>query len=261
MKARPIIGIAGDIGAGKDTTAKAIQYGMIKAKVELGLVSPTLIPPLSAISDSGSNIMSAFEIRKFADKLKDIVCMLIGCKRYELEQQKFKQMKLGPEWGGITVREMLQRIGTDLFRKGLSENTWVNATFADVKPDSMWIISDMRFPNEFDKIKTMGGITIKVVRFQKGDKVLFKGKEYTVDLTASHTAFLTDGAADHRMEWFDKIEKVYPKDRHISETALDGQTFDYVIYNCSNEEDLVMKVEEILKKENLVYHHDKSVSA
>ena len=31
------------------------------------------------------------EIKKFADKLKDIVCLLIGCTREQLEDQEFKK--------------------------------------------------------------------------------------------------------------------------------------------------------------------------
>jgi hypothetical protein len=41
---------------------------------------------------------SGFEIKKYADKLKDFVCILIGCTREQLEDQEFKEKELGEEW-------------------------------------------------------------------------------------------------------------------------------------------------------------------
>lgn len=46
---------------------------------------------------------SEFKIKKFADKLKDIVCMLIGCTRVQLEDREFKESLLGEEWQGYQV--------------------------------------------------------------------------------------------------------------------------------------------------------------
>lgn len=37
---------------------------------------------------------SEYKIKKFADKLKDIVCILIGCTREQLEDSKFKSMTM-----------------------------------------------------------------------------------------------------------------------------------------------------------------------
>ena len=39
-----------------------------------------------------------WQIKKFADKLKDIVCLLIGCTREQLEDSEFKNKELGEEW-------------------------------------------------------------------------------------------------------------------------------------------------------------------
>ena len=41
---------------------------------------------------------SNYQIKKFADKLKDIVCLLIGCTREQLEDREFKEKELGKEW-------------------------------------------------------------------------------------------------------------------------------------------------------------------
>ena len=72
---------------------------MWKSRVERGEL------PLSVYSFSdfaretsfGKN-QSGFEIKKYADKLKDIVCLLIGCTREHLEDREFKEKELGEEW-------------------------------------------------------------------------------------------------------------------------------------------------------------------
>ena len=87
-----IIGISGRIGSGKDTVGELIQL-LIWAKGELSAVN------ISQYRESGQyahniKIQSGFEIKKFADKLKDMVCMLIGCTREQLEDREFKSMTM-----------------------------------------------------------------------------------------------------------------------------------------------------------------------
>jgi hypothetical protein len=49
----------------------------------------------SGKDELGKNLIKSFgsdwEIKKFADKLKDVVCLLTGCTRNQLEDQKFKE--------------------------------------------------------------------------------------------------------------------------------------------------------------------------
>jgi hypothetical protein len=140
----------------------------------------------------------------------------------------------------MSVRELLQKLGTDAIRNGLHENAWVNALFADYHPTpnkSMeesfkeqfatgsseihyqlpnWIITDMRFPNEMEAVLKREGITIRVVRsfnHKMGSK-----ETGTLDLTPLHP----------------------------SETALDDAEFDYEIINDGSIEDLIEKVKQIL---------------
>ena len=41
---------------------------------------------------------SDWQIKKFADKLKDMTCLLIGCTREDLEDRDFKETPLGENW-------------------------------------------------------------------------------------------------------------------------------------------------------------------
>jgi len=216
-----IIGINGKIGAGKDTVGKIIQGLLLMNKNQ------------------------SSEIKKFAGKLKQIASILTGIPVEQFEDQEFKKTLLGPEWGTVkhnplnaipvfedvqfnhlmSVRELLQKLGTEAMREGLHTNVWVNALFADYKLWSdgrkdwypNWIITDMRFPNEMEAVVEKGGLTIRVVR----------------------PSFMVDG-------------KVIAKDLHPSETALDDAKFDYEIINEGTMEELVKKVRAILVKEELI---------
>lgn len=200
-----IIGISGKIGSGKSTVAAML-------KEQLG---------------------NHWEEKMYAGKIKDIVCLLTNCNRDLLEKQEFKNQRIGDEWGDMTYREMLQKVGTEAMRDNISTNVWVNALFVDyclyvaqeghhklkagglAIPD--WIITDVRFPNEADAIKERGGVLIRVAR-----------PECTV--------------AAHQQQI-----KLHP-----SETALDNYNFDYTIYNDGTLEDLSASVQEVLRKAKLI---------
>lgn len=80
-----IIAISAKIGAGKDALGEIIQKVAQK-------------------SDDTHIGLPTWEIKKFADKLKDMVCMLIGCTREQLEDRNFKEQELGEEWDKYGIR-------------------------------------------------------------------------------------------------------------------------------------------------------------
>ena len=275
-----LIGISGKISSGKDTVGKIIQYLVWKSRVERGEL------PLSVYSFSdfaretsfGKN-QSNFEIKKYADKLKDFICMLIGCTREQLEDHEFKNTELPEEWdkfafyrentrkplriysskeeaekdvkifkGGkveilkMTPRLLLQIIGTECIRDKVHPNAWVNALFADYKYEihrsevptraagfidqhvyPNWIITDMRFSNELEAVKSREGITIRVNR------------TYTTVIGGNGIP------ATFNQNQF-----------HPSETSLDNAEFDYTIENNSSIEDLIHTVSLILKREKII---------
>ena len=201
-----LIGISGKMGSGKNLVCTIIQ-GLTAAKKH-NIENPSF----EWIKKYYIN--SIWEQKAFADKLKDMVCMLIGCTREQLEDREFKEKELGEEWwytygkiGNVdilvsyldmdkefknsnnsyieklTPRELLQIIGTECIRDKVHPNAWVNALFADYKYEihrsevptraagfidqhvyPNWIITDMRFPNELEAVKSRGGITIRVNR-------------------------------------------------------------------------------------------------
>lgn len=227
-----IIGINGYAGSGKDTVGKLIQIASCLDLPE-GLDLENIINNYD-LHQSWIKDMSDWKIKKWAGKLKTIASMLTGIPVEMFEDQEFKKTSLGPQWG-MTVRDFLQKLGTDGLRTGLHENTWVNALMADYTPISDqsyvledgslfdlrdlpghpvypdWIITDTRFPNEAQAIKDAGGIVIRVDR--PGCK---------------------------------------PINDHPSETGLDNWDFDHKIMNGSDLTSLLFTVGNILRKENLI---------
>lgn len=168
-----IIGVNGYSGSGKDTLGRIIQYimgnngpqGQFAFSIEKAIANPLEFDEV--LEDS-----SEWEIKKFAGKLKDIASHLTGIDIEDFEDQEFKKTNLSREWWTtcdegwqpMTVRDFLQKLGTDALRNGLHPNVWVNALMADYYEDSNWIVTDTRFPNEAMAIKEKGGIIIRIDR-------------------------------------------------------------------------------------------------
>jgi hypothetical protein len=209
---RKLFGIGYKSQVGKDTVGKMIQW-MTSNDFHMSFESFCLMEQRWF---NGND----YVIKKFADKLKDIVCLLTGCTRKQLESEDFKNSSLPNEWKqdessnkAVSFRYLMQKLGTDLLRNQLHQNIWVNATFADYN-DFPWCITDVRFKNEADIIKDKGGILIKINR----------------DLPE------TD------------------KSHHESEKALDNYTgWDYIITNNGSFKDLAEEVKKILIKEGIIH--------
>lgn len=238
-----IIGISGKIGVGKDTVGTILAIMLNNPQLNNEGVYTFYRKGIKPTVPH-----KVWQIKKFADKLKDIVCMLINCTREQLEDETFKNTELGEEWwywkdnesGKIikhyesneamgyylikpTPRLLLQLIGTECGRKIIHPNIWVNSLMINynknrgiklqnahtkVETFDNWIITDVRFPNEVKAIEDRGGIVIRVIR--KRDK----------DLFYSNT--------------------------HESETALDKHVFDYIIDNNDDIEHLIITLRVLL---------------
>jgi dephospho-CoA kinase len=139
MKEVNIIGICGRAGSGKDTVAELI---------------------------CGHKVNDTYTVKHFADRLKEVVNALAGKDPHE----KINKNSIAPKHLNIhgkqtTFREVIQTVGTDVFRQSFNKDIWVDALFENyVEGISRWIIADVRFPNEAQRIKSHGGVIIGVSR-------------------------------------------------------------------------------------------------
>jgi hypothetical protein len=124
------------------------------------------------VVDFFSSVLGTSEgikIYNFADPLKQDICMNILGLSYEqcYGSDEDKNQTTDLEWGGkkLTCREVMQLVGTDLFRK-IKNNVWTEATINKIKKENpkLAIIADCRFPNEVERIQKEGGLVIKLTR-------------------------------------------------------------------------------------------------
>ena len=118
------------------------------------------------------------KLYSFADPLKQDICMNIlgltwdqcyGSDEHKNTLTNIKWKDL-PGYSGdsedfLTARETMEYVGTDIFRK-MDHNVWANATIRKIEREKpkIAIITDCRFPNEVDKIKSIGGHIIRLTR-------------------------------------------------------------------------------------------------
>ena len=109
------------------------------------------------------------KIYNFADPLKKDICMNILGLTYEqcYGDDDQKNTLVDAQWEGkqLTAREVMQFVGTDIFRK-MQNNVWAGATIKKIQSEQpkLAIIADCRFPNEVEAIRDIGGTVIKLTR-------------------------------------------------------------------------------------------------
>jgi len=90
-----------------------------------------------------------------------------------VENSKEKNVYGGacPRIGFMTARELMQIVGTDIFRTYFDQYIWVNACLRQIKEEQMdvSIINDVRFHSEVDFIVKQGGIIIRLLRAVDSD--------------------------------------------------------------------------------------------
>lgn len=109
----------------------------------------------------------------FADALKDAVATIFVWPRSLLEgdsnaSRAFRE-RVDPWWSHklgyeVTPRLILQKMGTEACRHGIADNIWIAALEKRIHGYEDVVISDCRFPNELDFVRSAGGIIVQVNR-------------------------------------------------------------------------------------------------
>ena len=199
-----IIGICGLIGSGKGTVGDIL--------VEQGFTKVS-----------------------FADKLKDGVATIFGWNRAMLEgdTDESRQWREQPDdfWTqetgrNITPRIVLQEFGTECMRDGFDDSIWVSLLKKQMLDNpGDYVVPDVRFRNEQDMIRELGG---EIWRVQRGDIPEWYG-----------CAMLDNTTGSNLMESYDV---------HVSEYKwIDmNNKFNTTIYNNSTIENLKERVVDLI---------------
>jgi hypothetical protein len=103
--------------------------------------------------------------------------------------------------GFMTAREIMQVVGTDVFRNYFDDSVWVNATLRSIDNSDakVILISDVRFPSEVESLIIEGATVIRLLRdvcdkdshssetalddfdFDRDNCVIFDNREMTVE--------------------------------------------------------------------------------
>lgn len=192
-----IIGLCGAQGVGKDTIGDILvsEYGFTKIT--------------------------------FASALKDVVSILFSWPRDLLEgiteESRLWRETVNEYWSektgvsGFTPRKALQYVGTDLLRRQLYDNIWVNIVenkinmLLSLNPETNIVITDCRFINEFNMIKKFSGSQIfKIV------------KDIDIQLINTNIS-------------------------HSSEVDWQNYEFDRILYNNKTVSDLKLQIKSIIE--------------
>lgn len=242
MKQNNLIAISGKLGSGKDEVANMINQMATEKYI----------------------------IVKFAGKLKEIVCLLLGCTREDLEDRDFKNKELGEEWWyynskleglldyrtykhfeyesidliKLTPRLLLQLLGTECGRNIIHPNIWVNSLFADYRciDDSKRVsmgnvidYNDCVFPKWL----------ISDIRFTNEASSLKGRGGIIIRINRPRVGI------EHIMDGTQRLAQK-PIEEHESEIGLDDYSdFDFVIENDGSLEDLREKVKNIVESLNI----------
>jgi hypothetical protein len=195
---RKIIGICGFIGSGKGTVGDILveEYGYTKLS--------------------------------YADRLKDVAAIMFSWDRALIEGDTVegRQWRDTPdEWWSnelgydLTPRLVMQRVGTDCMRQGLDDRVWtliVKQTL-QANPDTNYVIPDVRFFNERDLVREMGG---QVWRVKQGNDPEWVSS--AISDNRYDTSWMEDHPEIHQSEWrwldhASEFDRTIPNDSGIAE--------------------------------------------
>ena len=166
----------------------------------------------------------------------------------------------------MTVRMLLQELGTDAVRFNIHPNAWVNALMSDYKP-LFNSIKTMDMDSDFNEIE--GTEKFRPSTNSIADINLARGIEHREGTKELPNWIITDVRFPNELkaiedrsgivirvnrEINEKIDKaIYPnRTEHSSETALDNHSFNIIIDNNDTIEELVKKVKVILIENKLL---------
>jgi hypothetical protein len=176
MSLLSIVGVTGRKFNGKDTVGKILsdRYGYIRVA--------------------------------FADSLKE-ACRSIF--HFTDEQLYGKDKEVIDEYWKIAPRHIFQFVGTELFREQISrlmpwveKNIWIKSVekqiqdIKDKNKDARIVVTDVRFQNEVDAVRKLGGIVIRVKRPSLKDDTDTHSSELEIDELDVDIDIINDSSVD-----------------------------------------------------------------
>lgn len=206
---------------------------------------------LTALKGSGKDSVADYIIKNypnwekdsFAGTLKDAVSAIFGWDRKmlagETPEDRVKREEKDDYWSeklgfDVTPRNILQKFGTECVRNHFHKNIWVDSLHKKlIDSEKNIIITDCRFKNEINMLKSKGAVFIRIERppFPNWFKTVQK---------------LNNGNSLN----FEELQVKIPELREVHQSEVDWIGYDnpdYILENDGTLEDLYVKVDEIMK--------------
>jgi hypothetical protein len=255
-----LIGVSGRAGSGKDTVGKIIQYLVVESKNKLGYLFE--FNKYHQDKDLGDymNDISEWQIRKFAYAVKQICSILTGIPIEDFEKEEVKSSTLGEEWKqcfymssnetkillntpypkedtlykyhNLTVRELLQTVGTDAMRDVIHPDCWTIALFKDYIGDiEIWKdIKEYKGKYQISNFGRIKGLDRKIVygNEYKGEyhtkkesilKSTVSGKYEMIKLEGNNSVLIHKLVAEY---FLPTVKKDKPYINHIDQNPLNN---------------------------------------
>lgn len=160
-------------------------------------------------------LVSKYKYKKetFAEPLKQALKHLFNLTDHNLYIDKESKLN---EWYGISTRQLMQFVGTELLRMQMSklipeleENIFVKNLENKIDSNTKIVISDLRMKNEYDMIKNKGGIVINIFRNGVSED--------------GHSTEKNDLSYDYKIENNDDLNKFYENIDKLLEKLLSYQ--------------------------------------
>lgn len=219
-----IIGFTGQAGSGKDTAG---AYLIKQYNFERKAFADPLKKSIAALFD-----IPFWEVDKF--KLDDTVFVAIGYKNEPVHvdlvdkegniylpgidfPEKIMPSKMWSPISEFTFRQFAQRYGTEAHRDipEIGYNFWADLTLpvGGFYAGRKICITDCRFANEVERIQTLGGIVIKLLRENSGVLLQTAHRSEQTDLLNANATIENNGTIEELYEQIDNLLITYPNDQ------------------------------------------------
>lgn len=281
-----IIGVSGKINSGKDTIGSIIQY-LYYEHSDINIDNKLSYEEFVKTNRTNNILISSVvpEIKKYADKLKDIVCILLSCTREQLEDREFKETQLGEEWtrygyaNGFWIHsdnnpshKMMDNKSCDKETYEAEKRTnWQTAYKRELTPrlllqllgtecgrqiihPNIWVnatMADYKENLKKDSNYDLGDVLTDIKHLGKPYPPLEYPNWIITDVRFPNEADAITKRGGINIRINKLGDGIYEQVLHASETSLDNYKFDYVV-NHGTIEALIEQVREILIKENII---------
>lgn len=114
--------------------------------------------------DTAADALRIYDFKKhaFADGVRAVAETVFGITQHEMADRVLKISPLGRgAFADLTVRQILQRIGTECFRDQFP-GVWVDRLLRRTENVSKVVVPDTRFWDEHDALRARGAIFVRI---------------------------------------------------------------------------------------------------